>query len=587
MPGFYKRKGNCRRGEWSEQQLSAAIEAVNNGMGVNEAARRFSVPCTTLRRRRKTGNTKKIPLGPSPSLGEVNEKKVATHIKKMQKFGFAPTQSMVREMAYGLAEKLKIHHKFNKNKKRAGKDWFKAFMKRNTDLSIRKSEGVSLARARAMNRTDVGNYFELLQQVLEQNNLIDKPGSLFNMDETGLQLNNRPEYVVAEKGSKNVAAITSGEKGETISVIACCNAEGLFIPPMCIFKGKNKKNEYEDGMPPGSIVCMSEKSAYINTSIFFNWLQNQFLPRKPQGPVVLILDGHSSHVSSVDVLELAEQNQIILICLPSHSTQFLQPLDRSFFKAFKSYYYAACNTFVRANPTRSINRLQFGKLLAEAWSKSATVENAVSSFRATGIYPFRPDAIPDYAFLNNDEATIPEVTEPEAPNISKKDNVQENVDGTAESPGKILDYINPIPSTSKVENVRKRGRQLAEVLTSPENILKRKTMLEKKMDAIKRKEARQAKNKSQPRSKKEKSKRGKTRDLSTSSDSSASDEEAMALDSDTASESLEYECVGCGEIYEQTKSKEDWIECVVCRRWLHEGCTSFSNMCLRCGKRSS
>lgn len=66
--------------------------------------------------------------------------------------------------------------------------------------------------------------------------MFDKPGFIFNVDETGLQLNNRTGYVVAQKGSKDVHAISSGEKGETISVFACCNAEGTFMPPVSIFK---------------------------------------------------------------------------------------------------------------------------------------------------------------------------------------------------------------------------------------------------------------------------------------------------------------------------------------------------------------
>lgn len=61
------------------------------------------------------------------------------------------------------------------------------------------------------------------------------------MDEIDLQLNNRPKHVVAEKGSKNVVEITLGEKGGTISVLACYNSKSLFIPHMCIFKNKNKK----------------------------------------------------------------------------------------------------------------------------------------------------------------------------------------------------------------------------------------------------------------------------------------------------------------------------------------------------------
>lgn len=49
--------------------------------------------------------------------------------------------------------------------------------------------------------------------------------NIFNMDEAGLQLNNRSGQVIAMKGSKAGSSITSIEKGEAITIIACCNSE--------------------------------------------------------------------------------------------------------------------------------------------------------------------------------------------------------------------------------------------------------------------------------------------------------------------------------------------------------------------------
>ena len=63
---------------------------------------------------------------------------------------------------------------------------------------------------------------------MQENELFNKPKSLFNMDETGL-LNNHPVQVIAEKGSKSVMSVTSGKKGETISISTCCNPEGLCL----------------------------------------------------------------------------------------------------------------------------------------------------------------------------------------------------------------------------------------------------------------------------------------------------------------------------------------------------------------------
>lgn len=134
-----------------------------------------------------------------------------------------------------------------------------------------------------MNREEVEVCFKLLKTTLEENKLFNKPSDIFNIDEYGLQLNNLAGSVLAEKGTKAVTTITSSEKGETISIIACCNAEGFFLPPPCVMKGKNKKIEFEDGMPPGSVVYMSQKSSYVNSSIFLQWLKDHFVPRKQSG----------------------------------------------------------------------------------------------------------------------------------------------------------------------------------------------------------------------------------------------------------------------------------------------------------------
>nr|CAD7394771.1 unnamed protein product [Timema cristinae] len=47
-----------------------------------------------------------------------------------------------------------------------------------------------------------------------------------NFDEDGIY-----HQVIAKKGSKDIHVVTSDEKGETITVLACCSAEGRFLPP--------------------------------------------------------------------------------------------------------------------------------------------------------------------------------------------------------------------------------------------------------------------------------------------------------------------------------------------------------------------
>ncbi|XP_072384585.1 uncharacterized protein [Diabrotica undecimpunctata] len=224
------------------------------------------------------------------------------------------------------------------------------------------------------------------------------------MNETGLQLNSKPGNGVAIKGSKNITSITSGKKSKTVSVLACASAEGTFLPPYCIMKGKNLKVEFMDGMPSGLVVKMSQKSSYVTSEIFLCWLRSHFEPGKLGWKVLLLLDGHTLHTSLLEVLVYTEQEGIILMSIPPHTSHWLQHLDRPFFKSLKSYFYSACNYFITNNPSRKTNHLQFGKLLNSAWTKAAGVQNSVSGFQACGIVPLDMSVIPAYAYLEPDSS---------------------------------------------------------------------------------------------------------------------------------------------------------------------------------------
>jgi hypothetical protein len=93
------------------------------------------------------------------------------------------------------------------------------------------AESLSLARVQRMNRHTVGAIFNMLKKLATENTLADTAGNIFKTDESGIQINNKPGVVITEKGSKNVHVLTSGGKSENITVIACCNAAGQFLPP--------------------------------------------------------------------------------------------------------------------------------------------------------------------------------------------------------------------------------------------------------------------------------------------------------------------------------------------------------------------
>ena len=69
------------------------------------------------------------------------------------------------------------------------------------------------------------------------------------------------------------------------------------------------------------------ESGFMNTGIFYEWFVKMFVPNcGKERPVLLVMDNHISHVS-IQTIEAAIENDILLVGFPGHTTHILQPLD--------------------------------------------------------------------------------------------------------------------------------------------------------------------------------------------------------------------------------------------------------------------
>jgi hypothetical protein len=75
----------------------------------------------------------------------------------------------------------------------------------------------------------------------------------------------------------------------------------------------------------------------MDTNMFEYWLEHMFVPATAHlnPPLLLILDGYSSHVS-LKIVDLLKANSIICLMLPAHSTHALQPVDIVLFNSVKN-----------------------------------------------------------------------------------------------------------------------------------------------------------------------------------------------------------------------------------------------------------
>ena len=147
-------------------------------------------------------------------------------------YGLAPKE--VRKFAFELAESIGINHpnQWDENKM-AGVDWFSNFMKRHPSLSPRNPEATSLARATSFNPENVKCFFNQISRVLELHKF--EGNDIRNMDETGITTVQIPNHVVARRGSKQVGAMTSGERRTLVTITCAVQALGNCIPPFLCF----------------------------------------------------------------------------------------------------------------------------------------------------------------------------------------------------------------------------------------------------------------------------------------------------------------------------------------------------------------
>jgi DNA-directed RNA polymerase subunit RPC12/RpoP len=250
-----------------------------------------------------------------------------------------------------------------------------------------------------LNSTTVERYFVDLHKLLTENKLHNKPSHIFNMDETGIQLEHAPTSVLARKGMKAVPGRVSNSR-ENITVVACVSADGKTLPPLVIAKGKTNRSlaqfQRQDA-PEGSIFTYSEK-AWMNDSIGSEWFSKVFLKQcGDTRPVLLILDGHHSH-EALNVLEAAIKHDVEILCLPPHTTHYLQPLDRTVFGPLMKAYNRACTEYMASDPRHVVSKASWSWLFKEAWNSAVTKENIVSGFKACGIFPYNPATIPKKAY---------------------------------------------------------------------------------------------------------------------------------------------------------------------------------------------
>ena len=77
-----------------------------------------------------------------------------------------------------------------------------------------------------------------------------------------------------------------------------------------------------------------------------------------------------------------------MLGFPPHTSHRMQPLDVSFYGPLKTAYSQACSDFLTSHPGQTIGLKDIAKLFGIAFARTATYNNAIKGFQATGVEPF-------------------------------------------------------------------------------------------------------------------------------------------------------------------------------------------------------
>ena len=359
-------------------------------LSANIAAKLYGVPPSTLKDQLSGRVVHGVNPGRKQYLTKQEEKELADHLILSAKVGYDKT---CRDVMNLVEKYMNSRPSEDENQKKVtiSNGWWFKFRKRNPSICLRRGDSTAGLRMNAVNSENINEYFDLLEEVFEEYGFADHPEAIYNMDDTGIPLEPRPPKVVAKRGQKKVRYQMSGQK-QQITVIGCGSATGHVIPPLIVFAAKQINYLWTKNEVTGSCFAVSD-NGWVDHELFSFFLTKHFMANAvPYRPLLLLLDGHSTHFEPKS-LQLAKEHNIVVFCLPPHTTHVCQPLDCSFFKPLKEHWRGECHRFCQKNPGLVISKFNFYGIFREAWLKAISPSNVIAGFKKAGVYPLNRDKI--------------------------------------------------------------------------------------------------------------------------------------------------------------------------------------------------
>nr|CAI5818620.1 unnamed protein product [Callosobruchus analis]CAI5818751.1 unnamed protein product [Callosobruchus analis] len=323
------------------------------------------------------------------------ENRIAEWAIAIAKCGFPITKDVLIDTVTKIARDSGKLSKFAND--RPGIRWYKNFLKRHPEISIREAEGINRSRS-LVTEEFIRSWFKDLTSFLEKNNWIDvmeDPTRIFNADESGFSLCPKTGKVLAPRGWRNLYQVKSGNDKELLTVLILFSANGAICPPLVVFPYVRPPKALVNNMPENWILAKSD-SGWMRSDIFYEFVCNEFNKwldtNNIKKPIILFIDGHKSHMT-LPLSQFCQDHGIILYTLPPSSTHIIQPADVSVFKPLKHEWKKRKWQSKPENTNAVVTKINFCSIFQEALEAINMVDCIKNGFRSCGLFPFEPNNI--------------------------------------------------------------------------------------------------------------------------------------------------------------------------------------------------
>jgi hypothetical protein len=371
-----------------EARVILALQALQNDpkLSLRAVAKLYNVPVSTLGHRRTGRAVRRDLPANSRKLTDLEEKTIVQYVIELYKRAFPIRLSGVEEMANQL-----LHVR---DAPPVGKRWAHNFVKRQEEIDTRWTRRYDYQRAKCEDPKVIGEWFALVRNVKAKYGIVDD--DTYNFDETGFMMGIIfAGMVVTTSDGRGKAKLAQPGNREWATVIQGVNALGWAIPPFIILAAQyHLANWYTECDLPADWRIATTDNGWTTNAVGLDWIKHfdfHTAPRTKGKYRLLILDGHESHHSTEFEL-YCQQNNIITLCMPPHSSHLLQPLDVGCFGPLKQAYGRQVEDLIRAY-INHVSKLEFLCAFRQAFLTSITERNIQGGFAGAGLVPFDPERV--------------------------------------------------------------------------------------------------------------------------------------------------------------------------------------------------